>query len=170
MSQVHTTFIGYFLGYQGLEKEPELFVSRPPQWKFSSARNSQETLSERSTDLCLCLQRGQRAQGVVVREIYSRGALPGNEAGFGGLLWVSDAVLCQIRLLHLSHQAYRRNDSDLWLTGLLDPYAQGGLSICFNEKIQGHCKPECPFSVHVTLAGYKTTHDERSLVLYTNPS
>lgn len=84
MFQVHTTFIGYFLGYQGLEKEPELFVSRPPQWKFSSARNSQETLSERSADLCLCLQRGQRAQGVVVREIYSRGALPGNEAGFGG--------------------------------------------------------------------------------------
>lgn len=46
MSQAHTTFVGYFLGYQGLEKEPEAFVSKPPQWKFSSARNSEETPSE----------------------------------------------------------------------------------------------------------------------------
>lgn len=40
MSQAQTTLVGYFLGYQGLEKEPELFVSKPPHWKFLSARKS----------------------------------------------------------------------------------------------------------------------------------
>lgn len=38
--------MGYFLGYRGLQKEPEAFVSKPPQWKFLSARNSEETPSE----------------------------------------------------------------------------------------------------------------------------
>lgn len=40
MSQAQTTLVGYFLGYQGLEKEPELLVSKPPHRKFSSARKS----------------------------------------------------------------------------------------------------------------------------------
>jgi hypothetical protein len=49
MSQAQITFVGYFLGYQGLEKEPELFVSKPPQWKISSVkkvrRSHEETLA-----------------------------------------------------------------------------------------------------------------------------
>lgn len=84
MSQAHTTFIGYFLGYQGLEKEPELFVSKPPQWKFSSARKGEETPSERGSHLCWCFQRGQRERGAGARGVCSRAALLDNKnIGFG---------------------------------------------------------------------------------------
>lgn len=49
MSQTHSIFMGYFLGYQGLLKVPELFVSKPPQCKSSPIRNSEETSSVRDS-------------------------------------------------------------------------------------------------------------------------
>lgn len=54
--------MGYLLGYQGLKKEPEAFVSKPPQWTFVSARNSEETPSEgalTSAGIFRAVKRGQ---------------------------------------------------------------------------------------------------------------
>lgn len=112
MSQAHTTFVGYFLGYQGLEKEPEAFVSKPPQWKFSSARNSEETPSG-----------GALASGGFGG--VQRGQIGGHEPG--ELVWLpcclgqnpkvslgdpSESItpffsFCQIRRLSVSCRAYR---------------------------------------------------------------
>lgn len=55
MSQAHTTFVGYFLGYQGLEKEPELFVSKPPQRKTSSVKKVRKCHEETLTSAAFAL-------------------------------------------------------------------------------------------------------------------